>query len=231
MLFLVPLFFLLMRYFPDQPLLWGANSVLAAIFLWMVIEDFLFQTVDLRVSLLLLGAAAYSVYVMGGGLREFLISALVGFLFSLFIFITGLYRPLKIASVCMEETGGGMQLGFLPSLAAAVGLWLLWLGDGYKRFWFSFMDFVMMEEICFAFIAFIAMILMIKLLVLAGCKWRDLRSGFGAGDVIVCTILSAFFGWKAFTGVFFLALWVHLLFCLFALLKEDRKMKKYWEGQ
>lgn len=195
------------------------------VFLLMVVEDFFFQTVDLRAALILAVSAFGSALAAGNSLTSFLFGAVFGLGFSGLVYIAGLYKPVRADSI-LPSVVPNLSFGFLPSLAIAILLWLFFVPAGQQALWLAFMDLFQVADMGWIIAALTFTIVVYKAWRLSDCRLKELTSGFGAGDVIVCTVLGGFFGWQAFVGIFFIALWVHLGICFLLLVAEAIKFNQ-----
>lgn len=191
----------------------------AALFIWMVIEDFLQQTVDVRLAAALFALTAIYRCMVGEGV-ELACGCIAGVYISTLIFILGV----RIETEEGEEKGEekalqltAMKIGFVPSMGIAIalgffvgdfsGLEEMLLGVG-ESIAYQGAESIAMFSLLMGLVGFVQYVRIRK----KKAENPDARTavGFGEGDILVCLIVGGLVGWKGFLVVFFGALCVHV---------------------
>lgn len=192
----------------------------AALFIWMVIEDFLQQTVDVRLAAALFALTAIYRCMVGEGV-ELACGCIAGVYISTLIFILGV----RIETEEGEEKGEektlqltAMKIGFVPSMGIAIalgffagdfmaGLEELLLGVG-ESIAYQGAESIAIFSLFMGLVGF-AQNVRIRRRKAENPKVRT-AVGFGEGDILVCLIVGGLIGWKGFLVIFFGALCVHV---------------------
>lgn len=185
------------------------------LFSLMVVEDHFYQTVDLRwATLLLCWVLAGSAY--HGDFGAAALSCGVALCYSWMCFIMSWRR---VEPTVAAKPVYGSSLAFLPSLGAAVFLWLFILPFQFQLRCIEFANTlatILFSEwwlfaLFFLPFAIVTLYKLARLLQLRKVPSEQIVYGFGSGDIWICGILGAQFGWQIFFLVLFGALLLHLV--------------------
>jgi len=211
---------------------------IGAIFGYMIVEDWRFQTVDDK-WVIGLGAWVVLGRALMGQAMPMMSGAIVSGVFGIVVFIIGLTRTANSESrieddqqkdvvryvesseniINMHGIGGKWNenegLAFLPSLGVSL---LVWFWVMPKERLGNMLGEVAMvfKWICTEHIGILGLILVLcfgfKVVQLYGERRKgELVYGFGDGDVLVCIVLGAMIGWQGFLVVFFIGMIVQLV--------------------
>ena len=196
----------------------------STIFAIMAVEDFKYQTIDIRwlgVFTVLVGLSTFKPPCVFLGLTAI---GLLGFRI-MFLLSTRHYEPNKLDSECGQKPYPRPPYGYLPSLGIAtftvalfldltngtVPLFLLPTQEGLK----FIESFLVTETEIFAQV-FIALMFVWFTLEQhyrrALRKGKEILYGFGDGDVYVLAVFLGMFGLSMFAGIFFVSMFVQLGF-------------------
>lgn len=185
------------------------------LFSLMVVEDHFYQTVDLRWAVLLLSwVLAGSAY--HGDFSAATLSCGVALCYSWMCFIMSWRR---VEPTAAAKPVYGPSLAFLPSLGAAVFLWLFILPLQFQLRCIELANTLaaillsdwLLSTLFFLPFAAVTLYKLLRLLQLRKEPSAQIVYGFGGGDIWICAILGAQFGWQIFFPVLFGALLLHLV--------------------
>ena len=216
-------------------------SVAGSIFSWMIMEDYVFQTVDVPISVLL----GITLFLASDNKMNFLfayISVLLGFrilLLSSSFLLTPAVETAE-TDISEKERPGAcsgaiacqdrLEHGYIPVLMVSLFLFLLWFISGFsapKQIVFISesisqfhldIDALLGNKAPFIEIGFLAGVLMILEMIRHKKESRGelINYTFGGGDILVLAILSGFLGIKILLFVFFISLFLSVFWYAFA---------------
>lgn len=176
----------------------------------MVLEDFFYQTVDIRLFAFLLCLMIEHCE----DIKEFMILFAIGLVFfrSIFLF-SARTIPKENNMGISSDNANFCPVAFLPLLALSILIWQLIQGYLDKLESLKIIKELGFEfYIIFIFLWVIAEVYHRKKIYFAKIHENEIIYGFGDGDVFVCASLFAFLGFKDFFVVFFLANIIPLLY-------------------
>ncbi len=176
-------------------------SLLAVVFSYMCVEDYLNKEVDVRLCLVLIALVAFS------GKEYFLVNFGLGYIF-FHVWYYMLCRKVRI-NVDLQQFGlENKEMGFLPSIALGILIWCL----GRQ---FILEEFVRWDDFALFCIAILGCTVwgILHLYWSKNSKEENsiIQAGFGEGDIYICAIGFSFFGPSEFLIILFLSLLVHLI--------------------
>lgn len=204
------------------------------LFSLMIVEDFFYQTVDVRLAAILLAMTGIYSY-FENNLEMFGWGCIAGLYISFLVFVLGIRSDeaqgdeKACESTNMQELSA-MQMGFVPSIGLAIALWFF--AGKYVMNW---LEIIFAVESIFRWQS-VEGIVVFSLLIVAVCayqykrigkkRWREkkITVGFGEGDIFVCLIIGGFLGWQGFLFVFVAALCVHIVIAVAIFLIEKLKI-------
>lgn len=192
-------------------------AISSLIFGYMMQEDFHFQTVDMRVWLLLFITMIFGVLAGANTVAQFLIGFLIGFVVFrlLCIFSCQIQKPVI---VCSFNHNSQKAMGFLPSLGLGIGSWIL-IKNMFDIPLFM-PDFLQIfTSIMFSWCGVLIGIIILLVFVFGEYRLqkavydeKEIVYGFGDGDVFVCAAWMGFLGIETFFIAFCISLLIQLLF-------------------
>jgi hypothetical protein len=202
-----------------QPIVW--------IFSYMVLEDFLHQTIDMRVFAILVAFMTY----YSSGLYAFITTGfLTGILFRIVFLLSVRKRKIQDAQDTKEENHPEKDItripfGYLPSLGMSLLLyvfvivnlaipgWLLPTHEGILYLYDFFLQDLYIRSVMLVFL-FCPWVFLEKRLERLERSGTELQYGFGDGDVLVLGAFAGFLGFETLLVVFFVSLFIQLIWHL-----------------
>lgn len=199
--------------------LWTSNGVSqkfffygiwTGLFVWMAVEDFCDQAVDLRLAAILFSVTAWQ-QIAAVGIREYGLGCLVGCLVSAAVYIFSLRIVDEAGQEADRQKEGhkilACQMGFVPSSGIALALFFLNReASCWDIFWGT--ESLVLFSI---FLGFACIFRGYQIYRERRKKGRtQIQAGLGEGDILICTIVGGLIGHEYFLPLLFVAMCVHL---------------------
>lgn len=181
-------------------------GIWTGLFVWMAVEDFCDQTVDLRLAAILFSVTAWH-QIAAVGIREYGLGCLVGCLVSAAVYIFSL----RIVDKSGQEAGRhkilACQMGFVPSIGISLALFSLDREVSYWDIFWGAESLVLFS----IFLGFACIFRGYQIYRERRKKGRtQIQAGLGEGDILICTIVGGLIGHEYFLPLLFVAMCVHL---------------------
>lgn len=187
--------------------------IIGILFIYMVYEDYKYQTVDLVVCAGFFVMSNLYFIASNAMIINYYLNLTVGIVVFIWIYIVSI----KISNIanCNFEKG----LSFLPSIFLGICIYIIFLFK--SNIWICNLDNLFITGGFFyplyhvnmnsILIVFILIFVYKSMWIIQAKKCNQiLNYGFADGDVIMCSLLTGLFGWMSFSFIFTISIAVHI---------------------